>query len=143
MFSYLYLNCWQIRGGLLHCWNNYQKLNIAINWFSDNVQSGMFVAEHVGLIKVNKNLKECLSWCKLKEGREKSFLGKQEFGDPYCSSISKQHCIQYWARNIYPFPSHIANPVPTFRNIYLDSVVWKENLLLFFCTWFIKYQNSL
>ena len=111
MFSYLYLNCWQIRGGLLNCWNHYQKLNIAINWFSDDVQSGMFVAEHVGLIKVNKNLlnrllvsciirlqKEWLSWCKLKEGREKSFLGKQEFGDPYCSSISKQHCIQYWAR---------------------------------------------
>ena len=41
---------------LLNSWNGFLKLYIAINWFSGNVQTIIFVAEHEGLINMNENL---------------------------------------------------------------------------------------
>ena len=54
MFSYLCFKCWQTTGRLLNSWIGYQKSYIEINWFSDNVQSGIFASEHEGEIKVNE-----------------------------------------------------------------------------------------
>ena len=45
-----------MRGWLLNPWNGYQKLYIAINWFSDNVQASIFVAEPECGIEINENL---------------------------------------------------------------------------------------
>ena len=45
-----------LRGILLNSWNGYQKIYIKINWLSGNVQTGIFVAEHEGWIKMNEHL---------------------------------------------------------------------------------------
>ena len=34
---------------------SYQNLYITFNWFSDNVQAGMVLAEQEGWIKINEN----------------------------------------------------------------------------------------
>ena len=56
MFSYLHFECWQTRGRFLNSWNGYQTLYIAINWFSDSVQAGIFMADHESGAKMNANL---------------------------------------------------------------------------------------
>ena len=40
-----------MRGRLLN-----SSINFTINWFSDNVQAGIFETEHEGWIKMNENL---------------------------------------------------------------------------------------
>ena len=118
MFSYLYFKFWQTRGKLLNYWNRYQKVYNAINWFSDNVQSGIFVARHECLIKVNRNLSnrqlvtciirlqkmlwmliwnDCpgVSWKKIEKNH---FLGHKRLGIHIARAVSKQYCIQYWAQ---------------------------------------------
>ena len=40
-----------MRGRLLD-----SSINFTINWFSDNVQAGIFETEHEGWIKMNENL---------------------------------------------------------------------------------------
>ena len=44
------------KGEFLNSWNDYQKLYIAINSFSDNVYADIFVAEYESGINMNKNL---------------------------------------------------------------------------------------
>ena len=56
IFSYIYSKCWWTRGRLLNFWNGYQKLHIAINWLSDNVPCGIFLADHEHWIKMYKYL---------------------------------------------------------------------------------------
>ena len=41
-----------LNGKRLNSWYGQQKLNIAINWFTDGVQAGIFVAERESWIKI-------------------------------------------------------------------------------------------
>ena len=54
--------------------------------------------------------------------REKSFLGILVFGHPCCSS---SHSTEFNAEheNTCPFPCHLGNSIPTFREMYLHSIV--------------------
>ena len=57
LFSFCWgLKGWQTRGRFWNSWHGYQKEHIAINWFSDSVQVGIFVAQHEPWIKMNENL---------------------------------------------------------------------------------------
>ena len=62
--------------------------------------------------------------------REKSFLGVLVFEHPYwLSSNNTEFNAEY--ENTCPFPYHIGNSIPTFRDMYLYVIARKKNFYNF------------
>ena len=110
-FRYLSLRCWKMRGR-----------RFAINWFTNDVQVGIIVAEHINQCK-------CIKGPSIKYVRK--IFRKNNISNPL---IRTRTCAYQWVRNVIFSENfaHVLNGWPLSRRaikrtIRLQSIViWKS-----------------